>query len=61
MAEQGLLHGPLWRKLTRSLPESISKLIRKLEQYVRAEDDELQGAPEEEGRGTGDSWLKKLE
>lgn len=50
-AKQGLRPSPLRRKLTRTRPESVLELMWKLEQYARAEDDELRGAQEEVGSG----------
>lgn len=60
-AKQSLRPGPLQRKLTRSRPESISELMRKLEQDARAKDDELRGAQGEEEAGSGDPRCQRPE
>lgn len=48
-SKEGLLHGSLWRKLARHCSGSISELMRKLEEYARAEVDELRRAQAKEG------------
>lgn len=44
--KEELHHGSLWSKLSCSRPQSMLELMRKLEKYAQAEDDELREAQE---------------